>query len=93
MNKQNKKVSTPQVKGFYCCKCDKHEGVTRYKKAKHCTECEVRVVAANKLKKDNVVAVAKQVTIDARNIKKRAADLMYAIEHKKITGNHLVDYL
>ena len=95
MTTRKKKESNLLPGEFYCYKCNEYmeKNMRHSKVSKHCVNCQIKIVAANKLKKENVVAVPKQSTLNARERKQRSADLMDAIEHKKIVGNHLVDYL
>jgi len=95
MATRKKKESNLQPGEFYCYKCNEYmEKNMRHSKAlKHCVNCQVKIVAANKLKKENVIVDAKQTTLEARELRTRAADLMLRMEIRQANAGHLADYL
>ena len=95
MSKRKNKESILQPGEFYCCKCNEYmsSDLRHSNISKHCASCHVKIVDARVIKADKPAEKVKVDVLYARNIRQRAADLMDAIEHKKIVGNHLVDYL
>tara|TARA_R110002020_G_scaffold85307_3_gene210620 strand:- start:941 stop:1228 length:288 start_codon:yes stop_codon:yes gene_type:complete len=95
MTNKNKKVSSALLPGeFYCGKCNQHlKKELRQKGKVHCISCEKRGVEARKNYVDKPVTMVSQSTLDARDIRQRAADLMLEMEIRQANGNHLADYL
>ena len=95
MTKKNKKASSALLPGeFYCGKCNQHLNKELKKKgAIHCVNCEKRGVEARKNYVDKPAAIVSQSTLDARDVRQRAADLMLEREIRQANESHLVDYL
>ncbi len=95
MKKKNKKASSALLPGeFYCSKCNEYlKDERKYKGKVHCISCEKRGIEVVKNYVDKPVAKASQSTVDARELRTRAADLMLEQEIKQANGNHLEYYL